>query len=257
MTTYLDKIIAAHRSKIDVRDADLLFEEAKNITLIGNFKEAVGKPSEMAIIAEFKKRSPSRGDILLAADIDEVVLAYEAGGAECISILTDQEFFGGSLEDLKKARRISSIPILRKDFTVRIQDIYDAKIAGANAILLIVAALNDSEINKFIEVADSVDLECLVEVHDELELKRALDNGARVVGVNQRDLHTFEVNRERAVEIAPSIPDGILKIAESGITGVDDVLRLKEAGYDAVLIGEYLMRSPDKVKAIRDLLHSG
>lgn len=169
-------------------------------------------------------------------------------------MLTDEEFFGGSADDLQAARAACNLAVLRKDFTVCVADVFDARLMGADAILLIVAALSDPELSQFHAVALSVGLDVLVEVHDEAELERALGVGATLVGVNQRDLVTFEVDTDRAVRMAALIPDGVLKVAESGISGREDALVLRAAGYDALLVGETLVRSDDRVRAVKDLL---
>ncbi len=197
------------------------------------------------MIAEVKRRSPSKGD--LHADLDPARLAadYAAGGATCLSVLTDQEWFGGSPADLAAARGAVSIPVLRKDFTVCEADVCDARIMGADAVLLIAAALDDAELAAFHELAGEVGLDALVEIHDEAELERALAVGATLVGVNQRDLVTFEVDTDRAVRMAPQMPAGVVRVAESGVRGVDDATRLAEAGYHAVLVGESLVTAGD------------
>ncbi len=208
----------------------------------------------LAVIAEVKRRSPSKGD--LAADLDPALLAtsYAAGGAACISVLTDQAFFGGSPADLQAARSAVGLPVLRKDFTVSMADVFDARIMGADCLLLIVAALSDDELRRFHTAAVGVGLDVLVEIHDEVDLDRALAVGATMVGVNQRDLISFEVDTDRAVRMAGVIPEGVIKVAESGITGRQDGLRLRDVGYQAVLVGESLVRSADPAAAVADLL---
>jgi indole-3-glycerol phosphate synthase len=208
----------------------------------------------MAVIAEIKRRSPSKGD--LAPDLVPAVLAkaYADGGADCLSVLTDQEFFGGSNDDLAEARVAAvDVPLLRKDFTVSEADVYDARAMGADAVLLIVAALVEGELSKFLQLAHRLEMAALVEVHDEAELQRALDAGAKLVGVNQRDLRTFEVDRARAERLAEAIPPGVVKVAESGIGSAEDVDRLAACGYDAILVGESLLRSSDPAAAVRTL----
>jgi indole-3-glycerol phosphate synthase len=208
----------------------------------------------IAVIAEVKRRSPSKGD--LAADLDPAELAgrYESGGAACLSVLTDEDFFGGSAADLQAARAACSLPVLRKDFTVCLADVFEARLMGADCVLLIVAALSDVELQTFHRAAVGVGLDVLVEVHDEAELDRALAVGATLVGVNQRDLVTFEVDTARAVRMARAIPDGVLKVAESGIRGRHDALTLRDAGYDGLLVGETLVRAPDAAQAVKELM---
>jgi indole-3-glycerol phosphate synthase len=208
----------------------------------------------MAVIAEIKRRSPSRGDLAVGLDPAAVAASYEAGGAACLSVLTDAQFFGGSPADLAAARGAVELPTLRKDFTVSGADVCDARLMGADAVLLIVAALDDDELVGLRSLADELGLAALVEVHDEAELERALAAGADLVGVNQRDLFTFDVDRHRAERLAPVIPDGVVKVAESGVGGTADAASLARAGFDAVLVGEMLVGAADRETALRSLL---
>ncbi len=214
------------------------------------------------MIAEVKRRSPSKGP--LAVDLDPAALAeqYLAGGASCLSVLTDVEHFGGSAADLAAARAAVPLPVLRKDFTVCANDVCDARIMGADCVLLIVAALDDAELTDFAALARVLGIDVLVEVHDEAELERALaalgplggPHGSDVViGVNQRDLVTFSVDQVRAVRVAAAMPEGMVRVAESGVRGRGDAEALAAAGYDAVLVGEHLVTSGDPAGAIRDL----
>ena len=177
-----------------------------------------------------------------------------AGGAACLSVLTDEEFFGGSPADLSAARQAAGLPVLRKDFTVQEADVADARIMGADAVLLIVAALDDDELRRLAALSAELGLAALVEVHDDDELERALSAGARLVGVNQRDLRTFAVDHERACALAARIPAGVTAVAESGIRDADDARRLADAGYDAILVGETLVRAEDRGAALRSLV---
>lgn len=208
---------------------------------------------EVAVIAEIKRRSPSKGD--LAADLDPAVLArqYEQGGAACLSVLTDVEFFGGSSADLAAARAACALPVLRKDFTVSAHDVCDARLMGADCVLLIAAALTQSELESLLALARRVGLDVLVEIHDEPELERAVDAGADLIGVNQRDLVTFAVDTDRALRMAPQMPAGVVRVAESGITGPADAAALARAGFHAVLVGEHLVTSGDPADAVRML----
>ena len=258
MGTYLDTILDAHRvaAGADRRPLDGLIETARSKPPTRGFSAALsagGDEGRVAVIAEIKKRSPSRGD--LAPELVPGVLAreYAEGGAACLSVLTDAEFFGGSAVDLGEARAAVNIPVLRKDFTVSERDVCDARIIGADAVLLIVAALSDAELAAFVTLATELGLDALVEVHDEGEVDRALAAGASVVGVNQRDLTTFEVDTERAVRVARAIPPHVVRVAESGISGPDDAARLGHAGYHAVLVGESLVTSADPAGAVRAL----
>ena len=257
--TYLDRIVAQHReaARADRRNRDDLLEQACSCPPARGFRARLASAAGTAVIAEVKRRSPSKGD--LRADLDPGALAgqYESGGAACLSVLTDAEWFGGSASDLQAARSATGLPALRKDFTVDDRDVLDARIMGADCVLLIVAALNDGELTRYCALARDVGLDALVEVHDDAELQRALSAGADLVGVNQRDLVTFEVDRARAARIAPLIPDGVVSVAESGIEGSDDVARLADAGYGAVLVGESLVRSADAAAAVRALVAAG
>jgi indole-3-glycerol phosphate synthase len=205
------------------------------------------------VIAEVKRRSPSKGDLAVDLDPAEVARAYALGGATCLSVLTDEQWFGGSPSDLASARAAVDIPVLRKDFTVCEADVLDARIMGADAVLLIVAALSDHELSCFHALATDVGLDVLVEIHDEPELDRAMRAGARIVGVNQRDLVTFEVDHARAERMAALIPDDVVKVAESGIRNAADARRLVDAGYHALLVGESLVTSGDHAAAVRAL----
>ena len=255
--TYLDGIIAWHRKRVatDPRDVATLLERAarERATTPRRFADALTRRSSLAVIAEIKRRSPSKGAI--DESLDPVLLAaeYERGGAACLSVLTDGPHFGGSAADLKAARSATSLPILRKDFTVCELDIVDAAWMGADAVLLIVAALSDDELRRFHAVAGQLSLDALIEVHDEAELERALAIDARLIGVNQRNLHTFAVDQDRAEQMMIRIPAGVVAVAESGIRGNEDARRLASAGYRAVLVGEHLVRSTDRGKALREL----
>jgi indole-3-glycerol phosphate synthase len=258
VATYLDRILAAHRAgaAADDRAVAPLVAEARAQSLPRGFAAALRDAEGLAVIAEVKRRSPSKGD--LAAELDPAALAqaYERGGAACLSVLTDAEFFGGSPDDLRAARAATRLPVLRKDFTVSPADVCDARIMGADAVLLIAAALDDDELADLHTLAVDIGLDALVEVHDEAELDRALAAGAHVVGVNQRDLVTFEVDNERAVRVGAAIPPTVVRVAESGVRGPDDAAALAAAGFDAVLVGELLVSSGDAAAAV-ELLRSG
>ena len=254
---YLDKILAKHReiSKLDKRDLEALVIKSKNSSSPRGFAAQLRKDSvdNLAVIAEIKRRSPSRG--LLKSDLDPVSISqnYEHGGASCLSVLTDEEFFGGSVADLQQARSAVSLPVLRKDFTVSVRDICDARIMGADCILLIAAVLTPSELVEFYNFAIELSLDVLVEVHDENELTEAIECGATLIGVNQRDLHTFAVDHQRALRMAAMMPANVIRVAESGIKTRDDARSLRDAGYDAVLVGESLVTATDIPKSVREL----
>jgi indole-3-glycerol phosphate synthase len=205
------------------------------------------------VIAEVKRRSPSKGDLHPDLDPAAVAAAYAAGGASCLSVLTDREFFGGSVDDLQAARAAVDLPVLRKDFTVSPADVCDARIMGADAVLLIVAALDDAELRDFHALAGELGLDVLVEVHDEPEMERALAVGATLLGVNQRDLVTFQVDHDRAARMAKAMPPQATSVAESGIRGPEDAAALRAAGYDAILVGESLVTAADPASALASL----
>jgi indole-3-glycerol phosphate synthase len=258
MATYLDRILARHRAAAaaDGRPLADLVDRAGEGPPPRGFRAALvsaGDGGRLAVIAEIKRRSPSKGD--LAADLDPAVLAkaYQDGEATCLSVLTDAEFFGGSADDLRAARAAAELPVLRKDFTVDPRDVCDARLMGADAVLLIAAALAGDELRRLRALSAEVGLDALVEVHDETEVDRALDAGATLIGVNQRDLRTFEVDTLRAERVAGAIPAAVVKVAESGIRGKEDASRLRAAGFDAILVGETLVRSPDPAAAVREL----
>jgi indole-3-glycerol phosphate synthase len=238
----------------DDRDLGALLGDARRAPPARGFRDALAVGSGLAVIAEIKRRSPSKGALNVDLDPADVGRAYERGGAACLSVLTDAEFFGGSPADLQAARGATALPVLRKDFTVAPIDVADARLMGADAVLLIAAALERLELIELHALATEFGLDVLVEVHDEPELEVALQCGARVVGVNQRDLVTFEVDHDRAARMATAIPDGVVKVAESGVRGRDDAKRLADAGYDAILVGETLVTSGDPSAAIGELL---
>ncbi len=257
MATYLDRILEGHRAAAaaDPRSLEDVVRAARAAPPPRGFAAALtaAAASELAVIAEVKRRSPSRGD--LAADLDPAGVAreYEIGGAACLSVLTDQEWFGGSAEDLAAARDAVGIPVLRKDFTVSALDVADARAMGADAVLLIVAALDDAELADLHALALDLGLDVLVEVHDEAELARALAVGATLVGVNQRDLVTFDVDTDRAVRVGTAMPHDVLRVAESGIRGPDDAGRLSAAGFHAVLVGESVVTAGDRAASVTGL----
>jgi indole-3-glycerol phosphate synthase len=207
--------------------------------------EMVAASGDIAVISEIKRRSPSKGDLAPGLDPVELAQQYERGGAVCLSVLTDVDFFGGSIEDLVAARAACTLPVLRKDFTVSARDVCDARIMGADCVLLIAAALDQAELESFLKLAHAIGFDALVEIHDEAELDRAVAAGADLIGVNQRDLVTFAVDTDRAVRMAPQMPTGVVRVAESGITGPADAAVLADAGYHAVLVGEHLVTSGD------------
>jgi indole-3-glycerol phosphate synthase len=254
MPSYLADILASHRARAaqDARPLAALLERAAQAAPTRDFTGAL-RVDGLSCIAEIKRRSPSKGDLDAGLEPDMVAKEYAAGGAACISVLTDADHFGGSSADLASARAAVDLPVLRKDFTVQDADVADARLMGADAVLLIVAALADAELGRFVGTAKELGLSSLVEVHDERELERAIEAGASIVGVNQRDLRTFEVDHERACRMAELIPPEVTAVAESGIRGGADAERLAAAGYDAILVGETLLRAGDRARSLRDL----
>ncbi|HJU92409.1 MAG TPA: indole-3-glycerol phosphate synthase TrpC [Pyrinomonadaceae bacterium] len=207
------------------------------------------------IIAEFKRRSPSKGTIRADANLIEIVRSYEAGGASAISVLTEEDYFDGSLEDLRNVKPAIRLPVLRKDFVFEDYQVYESAAAGADAILLIVAALHDETLSHLRRLAeDELGMDALVEVHTGDELKRAEACGAKLIGVNNRDLRTFEVSLETSLSLVSQTPKDSVSISESGLHSSSDLLRLREAGYHGFLIGETLMRAVDPSEALRQLL---
>ena len=252
MATYLDKILAHHRevAAADTRSVEAMVDVAKSMEPTRGFAAALRGHQLLQVISEVKRRSPSKG--ALNADLDPAALAadYERGGAACLSVLTDEPHFGGSIADLQTARAACGLPVLRKDFTVSERDVLDARLMGADCVLLIAAALDRAELLGFHALATEIGLDVLVEIHDEPELEVALAAGATLVGVNQRDLVTFQVDHERAVRMAGQMPAGVLRVAESGVRGADDAASLHRAGYHAVLVGETLVTSGDPANMI-------
>lgn len=209
------------------------------------FAAALRRPGEVRLLAEVKRRSPSAGEIRPGADPVEVAQAYEEGGAAAVSVLTDREFFGGDLEFLERVREEVAIPALRKDFLIDPLQVWEARAAGADAVLLIARILDNALLAELLGLAGEAGMDALVEVHDAAELARALAAGSRLVGVNNRDLASFHTDLDLSLRLAPSLPVDVTLVAESGIRTADDVDRLGAAGVDAILVGESLMRQPD------------
>jgi indole-3-glycerol phosphate synthase len=253
MATYLDRILERHRAlaAAETRSLGDLVDEVRGMPPTRGFRAALAASDRLAVIAEIKRRSPSKGD--LNAELDPAAMArtYEDGGAACLSVLTDVEFFGGSVADLQVAREACSLPVIRKDFTVSPFDVVDARSMGADCVLLIAAALEPDELRDLHALAVELGLDVLVEIHDEAELDVALAADATVIGVNQRDLVTFQVDHARAVRMAAAIPDGVVKVAESGVRGADDAQGVGRVSGHAILVGETLVTAPDPAAAIR------
>lgn len=256
MATYLDTIIARHRrsAALDTRPLAALVLQATAMAPIRGFRAALADIPHLAVISEVKRRSPSKGDLNAGLDPEMLARDYERGGASCLSVLTDEESFGGSVSDLQAARAACSLPVLRKDFTVSAHDVVDARLMGADCVLLIAAALEAGELIALHRLAQEIGLDVLVEIHDETELEVALAAGANLVGVNQRDLLTFQVDHQRALRMAGVMPPGVVRVAESGVRGPEDAASLYAAGYHAVLVGETLVTSGNPAAAIAALI---
>jgi len=254
--TYLDKILDRHRAMAadDSRPLEPLLEQARSMPPTRGFRSALDGRTVLAVIAEIKRRSPSKGDLNIGLDPAEWARTYETAGASCLSVLTDVDAFGGSVADLQAARSACSLPVLRKDFTVSERDVVDARLMGADCVLLIAAALGRAELAHLHAFGTEIGLDVLVEIHDEDELDAALHAEASLIGVNQRDLVTFEVDHERAIRMGGAIPDHAVRVAESGVRGGDDARRLDAAGYDAVLVGETLVTAVDPGRALAALI---
>jgi indole-3-glycerol phosphate synthase len=218
----------------------------------GRFAEALARPG-IGVVAEFKRRSPSAGVLLEKADVREIVGAYARGGAVALSVLTEGPNFGGSLDDLRLAGEACELPRLRKDFIIDPYQLHESLVAGADAVLLIVAALEQGELSSLHAEARALGLDVLVEVHDGAELRRALDAGAAIIGVNNRDLRDFSVDVERTERLMGEMPPGLTVVSESGIAAAEQLDRLERLGVHAVLVGESLMRSGDPQAALRRL----
>ena len=218
-----------------------------------DFNDAIKSSGSIKLIAEVKKASPSAGVIREAFNHIEIARLYEQGGAAAISVLTDEEFFRGKLEYLSEIKQTVELPLLRKDFIIDHYQIYEARVAGADAVLLIARILSDEELRAFLKLSQELGMKCLVEVHDADELKKALDADAAIIGINNRDLNTFKTDLETTFKLRPLIPDGKTIVSESGISTRDDIVRLNECGVNAVLIGETFMRAPDILAKMREL----
>ncbi len=258
MPTYLDKIIADHRELAgsDTRKTSDLISIARDMPPCLGFRKSL-EGAGVSIIAEIKRRSPSKGPLNAELDPAAQAKSYELNGASSISVLTDEKYFSGSLDDLRLVKKSTQVPVLRKDFTVCANDVLDARVNGADAILLIVSALSQQELVELQGLARDVGLDVLVEVHDESELDRAKLAGADLVGVNQRDLYTFEVDSGKAIVLAELIEPAAVKVCESGISSPSQMSALAKAGYDAALVGEALVRSIDPGHTLAELLRAG
>ena len=262
---FLKNIISKKRERLDAskamrshddvrRDALALRKDAKPHAL----RAALERAGRVNVIAEFKRASPSKGLIRGGASAGETARAYERGGAAAVSVLTEEDYFRGSLEDLREVKLSTSLPVLRKDFVFDEYQVFESAAAGADALLLIVAALDDETLARLRRLAeDELGLDALVEVHTEEEMRRAARAGARIVGVNNRDLRTFNVSLDTSVVLAPHAPAGSLLVSESGISGASEIAMLRACGFSAFLVGETLMRAGQPEETLRSLVNSG
>ena len=258
----LERILSETRSELELRkrevpietlEAQVAAREMPPKRVPGRFEQALAHPG-IGVIAEFKRRSPSAGPLREQADLDTIVEAYEQGGASALSVLTEGPNFEGSLADVSAARAVCALPILRKDFIVDPYQLHEAILAGADAVLLIVAALTDTELVSLHELATKLGLDVLVEVHDGRELDRAAAAGARMIGVNNRDLRDFTVEVSRTLQLLEHMPAGAIVVSESGISTAQQLIELEREGVAAVLVGETLMRALDPQRALASLL---
>lgn len=261
----LEKIVAHKRIEVqqqqELYPVKLLEKSIYFQTPTVSLSQYLKRPDLSGIIAELKRKSPSQGDIHPYLDVERVSIGYMQAGASALSILTDQQYFGGSLEDLKLARKMNYCPILRKEFIIDEYQIIEAKSAGADAILLIAACLRPEEIVSLANTATSLGLEVLLEVHNQAELTENLEAPVQLIGVNNRDLTTFEVNIQTSLDLVSSIPDSVTKVAESGLSDPKEVVKLKQAGFDGFLMGQRFMETtrPEKacakfITSLRELL---
>ncbi len=252
--SFLSEIIERKRQRVETLK-QIVPRESFEIRLNSRRFRAALIRDRVNIIAEFKRRSPSKGVIRADADLKQIAKSYEAGGAAAISVLTEEDYFSGSLDDLRQVKESVDLPALRKDFIFDEYQIYESAAAGADAVLLIVAALDDEKLVSLRRLAeDNLGLDALVEVHTREEIQRAIACGANLIGVNNRNLHTFEVSLETSLSLAKEAPRGAVLISESGLNNSTDLARLRDAGYHGFLMGESLMRSENPGAALRDLL---
>lgn len=252
--SFLSEIIERKRQRLASAKRNVRFDDFERRPDPHRLRQALLN-DRINVIAEFKRRSPSKGVIRADADLKEIARSYEAGGAAAISVLTEEDYFSGSLDDLRQVKKCVNLPALRKDFIFDEYQVYESTAAGADAVLLIVAALDDNQLVSLRKLAeDELGMDALIEVHTREEMQRAIACGANLIGVNNRNLHTFEVSLETSVSLAKEAPPGAVLISESGLNNSTDLARLRDAGYHGFLIGESLMRSQNPEAALRDLL---
>lgn len=250
----LDAILSAADLRAEVAASVMpgFKSEAEAKPAVRSLRSALAKPG-LSVVAEIKRRSPSAGVIVTDLDPVHQAVAYEVGGADAISVLTEPHFFGGSLDDLVAVREAVTLPVLRKDFTRNEAQIWEARACGADAVLLIVATLNQAVLEVLVAVAMDVGVDVIVETHTADELERAIAAGADIIGVNNRDLSTFRTDLALAESLAPQIPDLVVSIAESGVSSLAGAARMRAARYDAILVGEALVRASDPAALVAEL----
>jgi len=256
----LDEILAGVREDVATRQAEVPLEHLKELCAAASPPRdayALLRAPGVGVIAEVKRSSPSRGQIAEIPDPAHLAGEYAAGGARCISVLTEGRWFGGSLDDFTAVRAAVDVPLLRKDFIVSSYQVHEARAYGADLVLLIVAALDQNTLSGLLDRIESLGMTALVEVHTEEECDRALSAGARVIGINNRDLRTLEVDRSVFERIAPGLPSNVVKIAESGVRGPHDLIRYASVGADAVLVGEGLVTQKSPREAVAELVTAG
>jgi indole-3-glycerol phosphate synthase len=252
--SFLSEIIERKRQRLEAVKQIVSRESFEIRVNSHRFRQALLRDG-INVIAEFKRRSPSKGPIRADADLSEIVKSYDAGGATAISVLTEEDYFSGTLDDLRAVKKSVDLPVLRKDFIIDEYQVYESAAAGADAVLLIVAALDDDTLMRLRRlIEDELGMDALIEVHTREEMQRAIACGANVIGVNNRNLHTFEVSLETSLSVAKEAPPGAVLISESGLNNSTDLERLRNAGYHGFLIGESLMRSDNPEVALRNLM---
>lgn len=255
---FLEEVLAQKKAELQhLRSAQRLSELPRQCLRLPPTRpltEALSRPGRMRLIAEMKKASPSKG--LLREEFDPSTFAsiYQRAGADAISVLTDEHYFRGSSSHLEEARRACNLPVLRKDFIIDPYQVYRSRLIGADAILLIVRALEQQALRELYQLAGELQMDSLVEVHTQEELERALEIGARIIGINNRDLDTFTIDLETTIALRPLIPEGVLVVSESGIKSARDIVRLRKVGIDALLVGEAFMKSEDIAQTVSQFL---
>ncbi len=258
MSTVLDEIVAYKRQEVAHTREQLPFAELEQqltaVPAVRCFLTALQQSVQPGLIAEVKKASPSAGVIREDFSPVEIARTYEAAGASCLSVLTDEKFFQGHLEFLKQIRPQVKIPVMRKEFIIDRYQVLEARVAGADCVLLIAECLNDDELQDLHDYAHELGMSTLIELYEPDNLPRVLKTGARLIGINNRDLRTFHTTLEHTFDLMKDVPEGVLLVSESGIRTNADILRLRSAGVGAVLVGESLMRCPDIAQAVRELM---